>query len=289
MSFGLEYYPGVTAEELQRCTEACRNAGGRFIAAHIRSCAEEVFDAEREILEAGRKAGISVQLSHVGSMAAYGQMREFLEIMDSYRQSGTDVYGDCYPYSAFCTYIGSAPYDDLEKIHCSYEDIIMCEGEYRGQRCTKEIFEKERREHPGYLSAGEVMDRDDVLLALRHPSVMLCSDLTLSHGDGHPRASGAFPRFISRYVDSCAISLYDAVYKMTALPAKRLGLEAKGSLAPCCDADVVVFDPERISDRADFLNPLLDPEGIEYVLVNGNIALQSGNPSIVKFGRAIRR
>ena len=70
-------------------------------------------------------------------------MEEFLNLVDSYRAEGMDVCCDCYPYSAFSTTIGSAPYDDLEAIHCSYEDIELCEGEHKGQRCTKEIFEQE--------------------------------------------------------------------------------------------------------------------------------------------------
>lgn len=288
VSFGLEYYPGISLKELLGCAEACRNAGGRFISAHIRSCAEEVYDAEREILEVGKQTGLSVQLSHVGSMAAYGQMRKFLDIMDSCKAEGMDVYGDCYPYTAFCTHIGSAPYDDLEKMHCRYEDIIMCQGEYRGQRCTKEIFEAERRMHPDYLTIGEVMNAEDVLLAFRHQDIMLCSDLTMNRGFGHPRASGSFPRFLSRYVSEDGLSLSDALYKMTALPAKRLGLDRKGSLKPGCDADIVIFNPDTVSDRADFLNPLLDPVGIEYVLVGGNISLLHGELSNIKHGRAVR-
>ena len=126
ISFGLEYVPGMSGEELREAARVCAPSG-KLIAAHIRFCAEKAPEAAAEILETGREESVPVQISHIGSMAGYGQMEEFLNLVDSYRAGGMDACCDCYPYSAFSTTIGSAPYDDLEAIHCSYEDIELCE------------------------------------------------------------------------------------------------------------------------------------------------------------------
>lgn len=121
----------------------CRDYG-RLIAAHIRSDADEVFDSERELLEIGRRLGIPVQVSHIGSMAGFGQMEEFLRITDEYRLRGLDVSCDCYPYYAFSTTLGSTTYDDgwMGRYGCGYDAVELCEGEYKGQRCTEVMLKK---------------------------------------------------------------------------------------------------------------------------------------------------
>ena len=118
------------------------------------------------------------------------------------------------------------------------------------------------------------MREDEVDMAFQHPKTIVASDGILNNGNGHPRAAGTFPRFIREYVlNKKIISLYDAVSKMTYLPAKRFGIE-KGTLSIGADADIVIFDLDNIQDRASFEKPLQDPEGIEYVFVQGKLALQ---------------
>ena len=287
VSFGLEYVPGMTREELFCAARECAPAG-KLVAAHIRSCAEEALPAAEEILSLGKELGIPVQISHVGSMAGYGQMEELLHRVDEYRANGLDARCDCYPYDAFSTFIGSAPYDDLAAICCSYEDIEMAEGKFRGQRCTREIFEAERRDHPGYLTVGHVMREEEIVLAYRHPDMLVGSDCFLSRGQGHPRAAGAFPRFLSQYRKKAGLSLYEAVRRVTALPAERLGLAGKGNLAPGSDADIVIFDPETLCDRATFAEPTLPPEGICRVLIRGETAVENGRIRNAHLGRAVR-
>ena len=288
ISFGLEYVPGMSGEELREAARVCAPSG-KLIAAHIRFCAEKAPEAAAEILETGREESVPVQISHIGSMAGYGQMEEFLNLVDSYRADGTDACCDCYPYSAFSTTIGSAPYDDLEAIHCSYEDIELCEGEHKGQRCTKEIFEQERREHPELLTVGHVMKEEEIRRAFRHPNVAVGSDCFLSEGNGHPRAAGAFPRFLCVYAKECGLSLPEALFRITALPARRLGLSGKGTLCPGADADLVLFDPDCMKDRADFQNPVLPPEGFHAVFLAGRPAVLDGRIVNGTLGRAIRK
>ena len=287
VSFGLEYLPGMSREELLAAARCCR-AGGKLIAAHIRACAEGAPAAAAEVLEAAKEASVPVQLSHIGSMAAYGQMEELLSLVDRFRAEGVDACCDCYPYTAFSTRIGSAPYDDLDAMHCSYGDIELCEGSYRGQRCTREIFEAERKAHPDYLTVGHVMREDEIRLAYRHPNVTVGSDCFLFDGKGHPRAAGAFPRFLGRLAPESGLSLNEALFRITALPAMRLGLEEKGSLCPGADADLVLFDPGEILDCATFAEPTLPPKGIKAVFLAGSPAVLDGRIVADRLGRPIR-
>ncbi len=287
VSFGLEYLPGMSREELLAAARCC-SAGGKLIAAHIRACAEGAPAAAAEVLEAAKEASVPVQLSHIGSMAAYGQMEELLTLVDRFRAEGVDACCDCYPYAAFSTRIGSAPYDDLDAMHCSYGDIELCEGSYRGQRCTKEIFEEERKAHPDYLTVGHVMKEDEIRLAYRHPNVTVGSDCFLFEGNGHPRAAGAFPRYLGRLAPESGLSLNEALFRITALPAMRLGLTEKGNLRPGADADLVLFDPEEILDCATFAEPTLPPKGIKAVFLAGEPAVLDGRIVADRLGRPIR-
>ena len=290
VSYGIRYVPGIDHEELTETAAPCRESG-KMIAAHIRSDAAEIFDAARELLDMGRSLGIRTQVSHIGSMAGFGQMTEFLRMCDEYRLNGLDVSCDCYPYYAFSTSIGSTTYDDgwMERYGCGYDAVELCEGEYKGQRCTEEIFRKVRREMPECMTVCYVMREEDVDLAFRHPNVMLASDGIMSHGQGHPRAAGAFPRLIAQFVRGGKLSLYEAINKMTAMPADRLGLTNKGRLSVGADADIAVFDPARISDSATFASPVLPPVGIDYVLIGGEIAAKDCRVVNGRLGRSVRK
>lgn len=289
VSYGIRYVPGMDARELRLTAAPCKR-DGRLVAAHIRSDAEEVFAAAREFLDAGLGLGVPMQLSHIGSMAGFGQMKRFLELVDCYRMQGLNVGCDCYPYAAFSTGIGETTYDDgwLARYDCGYDVVELAEGKYKGQRCTREIFEEMRRNFPECKTICYVMQQDDVDLAYQHPGVMLGSDGTLSRGQGHPRAAGAFPRLLGQYVRSGKLSLEDAIARMTALPAQQLGLSRKGRLCVGADADVVIFDPQTIADRATFADPLLPPVGIAYVIVNGVVAAEQGQIVCAAAGKAVR-
>src|SRR5579862_6951753 len=109
-----------------------------------------------------------------------------------------------------------------------------------------------------------------VRLALADPMVMIASDGILNNGKGHPRAAGTYARVLGRYVrDEHVLPLMDALRRMTIMPAERAALAGKGRLQPGADADITVFDPARVIDRATFENPAQYSDGIPYVLVNG--------------------
>ena len=290
VSYGIRYIPGMDEIEL-RLTALPAAASRKVVAAHIRDDAEAVFGAAREFLDGCAPLGVPLEVSHIGSMAGFGQMERFLTLVDGYRMNGVDVLCDCYPYDAFSTGIGETTYDPgwLERYGCGYDVVELVEGKYKGQRCTQEIFEEMRREHPEYMTICYVMQQEDVDLAFRHPGVMIGSDGTLSAGQGHPRAAGAFPRVLGRYVRAGKLSLDDAIARMTAMPAKHLGLAQKGTLRVGADADVVIFDPETIEDRATFDDNLVSPVGIDYVFLGGEIALDHGEIVCANAGRAVRR
>ena len=141
VSYGIRYIPGMTMEELTKTAAGCQTHGG-IIAAHIRSDAAEVFDAAREFLDAAAPMGVPVQVSHIGSMAGFGQMDEFLALVDEYRAKYPLIRCDCYPYDAFSTGIGSTTYDEgwQQRYDCGYDVVELPEGKYKGQRCDKAIF-----------------------------------------------------------------------------------------------------------------------------------------------------
>jgi len=127
--------------------------------------------------------------------------------------------------------------------------------------------------------------------AIADPLTMIASDGILDHGKGHPRAAGTYARVLGRYVrEQHALTLMEALRKMTVMPADRLGIRTKGRIAVGADADITVFDAARVMDRATFENPAQYSEGIEYVLVNGTLVVKSGElVDGVAPGLAVRR
>ena len=289
VSFGLRYVPGANKDEFYRAAACCQK-GNKLIASHVRDDADGIFDAIDEFCAAGVAFGIPVQISHIGSMGGFGQMEAVLRQIDAYKLNGLDITMDCYPYFAFSTRLGTPTYDPgwLDRYHCDYGVLEFCEGKYKGQRATKETFDEMRRDFPQCITVCYVMKEEDVRLAYRHPAVMLGSDGLLNNGQGHPRASGSFPRFLAEFSRKGNLSLYDAIEKMTAMPAQRLSLVNKGRLNVGADADITIFDYDKICDGATFSDPVLPPTGIDYVLIGGQIAAK--DCQIVKndCGRAIR-
>ncbi len=142
------------------------------------------------------------------------------------------------------------------------------------------------------LSVGMIvfsMDEADVVEIMRHPTMSVISDGLLGGGKPHPRAFGAFPRILGRYVrEKGVLRLEEAVRKMTALSAEKLRLKTKGLLAEGYDADIVVFDPDTVIDNATFDNPRQPPTGIDLVIVNGQVVVADGRHTGATPGRTIR-
>jgi N-acyl-D-aspartate/D-glutamate deacylase len=137
------------------------------------------------------------------------------------------------------------------------------------------------------------MDEAQKHLALRTPFVSFCTDASATNIEtatgAHPRAFGSFPRVLAKYVrEDRVIPLEEAIRKMTSLAANRLSLFDRGRIAPGMAADLVVFDPYRIQDKATFTQPLAFPEGIAHVLVNGQLAVENRRGTQTLAGRVLR-
>ena len=290
VSFGLRYVPGADKDEFFRAAECCKD-GKKIIASHVRDDADAIYEAIDEFCAAGVEYNLPVQISHIGSMGGFGQMEGVLRKIDAYKLNGLDIMLDCYPYFAFSTRLGTPTYDPgwLDRYHCGYDVLEFCEGKYKGQRATAETFDEMRRDFPECITVCHVMKEEDIRLAFRHPNVMLASDGLVNNGQGHPRAAGSFARFLKEFAKTGTLSLYQAVEKMTAIPANRLHLANKGRLNVGADADITIFDYETISDSATFAHPALEPVGIETVLIGGEIALEKGEIRKANCGKAIRK
>ncbi|MCA9739681.1 MAG: D-aminoacylase [Gemmatimonadota bacterium] len=138
------------------------------------------------------------------------------------------------------------------------------------------------------------MDEQQKWDALRAPYMMIDTDASpvnpASERSAHPRAFGTFPRVIAKYVrEDGVITLEDAVRRMTSLAARRLQLYDRGLIAPGMAADLVLFDPERITDRADFTDPMRYAEGVDFLIVNGVPVIDDGRLTEARPGRLLRR
>src|SRR5258708_10715668 len=134
----------------------------------------------------------------------------------------------------------------------------------------------------GYRKEGGMValysiPEDMVRTAVASPMVMIASDGIMENGKGHPRAAGTYARVLGRYVrEQHALGLMDALRKMNLMPAQRLGIQTKGRLQVGADADITVFDPDKVIDRATFENPAQYSEDTAFVLVNGTVAVKTG-------------
>ena len=161
-----------------------------------------------------------------------------------------------------------------ERLHCSPEDAIL------------DLLIDERLA-VGLLGFG--MSEEDVIEGIKHPSMCVITDGLLSGKKPHPRTYAAFPRFLARYVrEKHILTLEEAVRKMTFNTARRLRMKHKGLILQGMDADIVVFDEQRIMDVNSFEEPRIHPQGIDLVCVNGEIVVRDGVHTGARPGRTIR-
>jgi|WetSurMetagenome_2_1015567.scaffolds.fasta_scaffold08151_3 N-acyl-D-aspartate/D-glutamate deacylase len=296
VSFALEYVPGTTGDEiLPLMSLAARYSLPVFFHARYSDMEEPGtnLDGLREIIGYARATRAGVHIDHINSTGGTFSMARSLALVDSARCEGLDITACVYPYPYWATYLNSARFDAgwQERFHISYGDLQLGGS---SERLTRDTFLKNRR--LGKLAVAYAIPDEDNRAALRASYVMIGSDAILEPGfNNHPRASGTFSRTIAVYVrEQKTISLMDAIAKMTILPARRMesasvAMKRKGRLQVGADADVVVFDAERIRDRATVEHPEARSEGIHYVLIGGKVVLDgAGLHRNVRNGSAIR-
>lgn len=314
VSTGLEYEEAKqsTTDEVIALARAAAEHGGIYIS-HIRDEAQVEFDALAEAIRIGTEAHIPVQISHIkmGSKSVWGRAPEAVRLIDAARARGLDITADCYPYTAWHSTIRvlvpSGRHDDPN-------DVAAALAENGG---AERITISECKAHPDYVSKtlqqladekkttpvamymqivrdggaeiiGHTMQEDDMRVFYQQAWVMVGSDG--GAGLQHPRSAGTYPRVLGRFVrERHWLTLEEAIRKMTSAPAARLKLADRGLIRAGMKADLVLFDPQRVTDRSTFQEPFLTAEGIERVFVNGVEVWRNGLVTGARPGRALRR
>jgi N-acyl-D-aspartate/D-glutamate deacylase len=217
-----------------------------------------------------------------------------LELIAGARARGVDVMADAYPWEAGSTGLETAVFDPgwQERMSISYEDIELVRN---GERLTAETFKRYREDGRPDPVVIHFVTRAANVAALTHPLVMVGSDGGIQEGRGHPRGAGTYAKFLREYVrEGRQVTLMEALRKMAYMPAERMvkaapAMRRKGRLGVGADADIVVFDPSRVRERATYANPAQYSQGFEYVLVGGEVVVDGGRlREDVLPGRAVR-
>ena len=157
----------------------------------------------------------------------------------------------------------------------------------RGVDVVEALFQLVLEEDNAVGMVSFSMSEEDVRTIMKSPVQMFCTD-GIVLGKPHPRAYGSFPRVLGRYVRGGVLGLEEAVRKMTSLPAGRFGLQGRGVLEPGAYADITIFNPENIIDTGTYEDPIRFPEGIEYVIVNGEVTVNGGVHTGERAGMVLR-
>jgi len=294
VGFGIQYTPNASRWEILEmfrvaarynapCHVHMRHAGVKEPGSSIQ--------ALEELIAAATITGAPLHVVHIHSTGGPATPK-LLQMIGEAKSRGLDITTECYPYIAGMTDIKSAIFDEgwQEVFNIDYKDLQWAAT---GERLTKETFEKYRK--TGGMVAVFSMTEEIVDAAIKSPLTMIASDGILEKGKGHPRTAGTYSRVLGNYVrDKGALTLMEALTKMTLMPAQRLerrvpAMKNKGRVRVGADADLTIFDPRSITDKSTFQEPAQYAEGIRFVLVNGVLIVKDGGlQSDVHPGRAVR-
>lgn len=314
LSTGLEYQPG-SFSELDEIIAIAKPVGirGGIVHSHIRNEDDDVIDKSiEELTQQGMNGECAVQISHIKVTFGHGKERaeEVIAQMEKARNDGVSITADIYPYTASYTGIAIV-FPDWAKPPYVYEEVVNTRrdelAEYLRNRITLrngpestlfgtapwtgktlvevaaelgKTFEDVLIDDIGPKGASAayfVMDRELQDQLFIDPYVMVCTDGSPTMR--HPRGYGSFAKVIRYYVrETKMLKLEEAVRKMTGLPAETIGLleQNRGLIKPDFAADILIFDPQKVNDKATFENPHQLAEGFDYVIVNGTIVKNGG-------------
>jgi N-acyl-D-amino-acid deacylase len=314
LSSGLEYEVGSYAatEEVVALARVAARHGGFYIS-HIRDEADRTLDAVREAIAVGERARLPVQITHIklGTIGVWGKAAEVVAMIDAARKRGVDVTADVYPYLAWSSnlkvLVPNKQWTDPASVKEALDDVgggrniqltrLPQLPQYVGKRLDEVAKTEGVSEVDMYIRLvqdadvgviGHTMAEEDMRVFLRQPWTMIASDGGVA--TSHPRGAGTFPRVLGRFVrEERWLTLPEAIRKMTSLPAARLGLKDRGIIRTGMKADLVLFDPATIIDRATFEQPRLRARGIYRVFVNGRPVWTGDSPDGHRPGLMLER
>lgn len=323
LSTGLEYDPGIYSarSEVITLAQVAADAGTRYIS-HVRSEDRWFEEALDEIIEVGRVTGMPVQVSHIklAMKRLWGQAPQILAKLDAARDEGIDITADLYPYefwqSNLMVLLPERDYTDREAVAFALDQIAPPDGlwitqfdpnpEYVGMTLTEiatllnvdttsafvqlAALSVEREQETGNSAdsiIGTSMIEDDIRALLVWSETNICTDGGLV--DLHPRSHGSFPKILGRYVrEEQLLTLEQAIHKMSGLTAHHLGFNDRGTIEVGKVADLVLFDPASVADRATPAEPNLLSTGITTVWVAGQQVYADGAATSARPGVVIR-
>jgi len=313
MSSGLVYTHAKLAQTKELADLASEIEKGIY-ASHIRGEGEELIPAVKEAIEVARRSKVSVEISHLKALGAqnWAKMNQALQLIEQARQEGLLVNFDVYPY----TTTGSVLYillpDWVAKggkkamlarlkdpvIRSKVISQMRQNPEYDFSKVKvnnrtlddpKEIIDVLLAQEGRGFAFMELISPDNLEAGLVHNLSFVCTNgfacsldeknnkFDLNQGPVHPRCCGAFPRFLGKYVrDENLLDWEKAIYKITYGPAQKIGFEKRGLLKKGFFADITIINPQTVKDMASFENPYQKPQGVEYVIVNGQIVVDKG-------------
>jgi N-acyl-D-aspartate/D-glutamate deacylase len=316
LSTGLIYEPGrhcATEEVIELALDVA--AAGGVYATHMRNEASGLLDAVREAIRIGRESGVRVQISHhkAAGKRNWGRVQESIKLIEEARAEGLDVTADQYPYTSGSTMLAAVLHNNAfnpqgdrggiarvepegvliasAPLHPEYEGHTIAELASQLDLSPEDAARKvDTDEQHRAIAILDMMDEGDVQTVMRHPMTMIGSDGIPLGGKPHPRLYGTFARVLGHYARELGLlTMEDAVYRMTGMPAQKFGLSDRGVLRAGAAADLVIFDPVTVIDTGTFNDPKRYPAGIAYVFVNGVAVVANGRHTKARPGRALRR
>ena len=281
VGLGITYTPAATHAEILRVFGVAAERGVPVFV-HLRAnqsfADSSAVGPFQEVIADAAATGASLHVVHLNS-SADEEARVCLELIRGARARGLDVTTEAYPYTAGSTRLESALFDGWHETSGGRYDQLQWVA--TGERLTRESFDRYRQEGGWVIIHGRSEETMEWIVA--QPDVMVASDgIPFVDGLSHPRGAGTFSRILGHYVrERGVLPLMEALAKMTIQPARRLetvspAMARKGRIETGADADLTLFDPERVLDRATYESPAEASAGIVHVLVGGTFVVRDG-------------